>query len=663
MPFREDALTLLISQPMFFKLAYHMICAAAKFQPTDKVPRVLGPSDTKIAEYLKIHCISPAAGMQTIRQSFVLASILVIISPDRIGMAIWKSEKKMHNIIINFLQDVVSKTDKVDSISFEEGLDVSINDLQATKAYITKFTRLSFLNPDGFIRCKDPFYLDEIIENQKIFPPPRWVNIIPPEIVLNFSFIRLLRFIIIKLIDIAETYKGKPAIKIFTNENISVFIELIQKRKATLTEKDDATNKYVEYLDNEEKSIRISAYYLICCIHADKNGPKFKVSDSLANADIIEHVIYIDSEKPIVIDYLKFLDSSRFAANKIEKLIRERPLLCSCLADKFNSINARLSKQNAVYDKTYNPSFIYPEYTPMNPPKRKADNHHHQIILKSMPKIEILSELKTEPEIPELLSKVTNQYITPFSHSFDSSEIDNQLYRFEILFNQSLPPKDNLYFFALSSLKRFITSDPSAFIKFIVPNFEILKNELEYSRISELLIFKLMCCLSLCRIRMISSLPYSIEDTCFIENNLKPYLKDSIPDKETLLSENPMLGALICSIIGNSTQQYNLNKLIVPSQLSWDDLISHRNHWDNYIFTLLISPQDYATIWLEKIAISGIPFEKQDIINNLVIPTILSCDSSVICDFFASSRINMFNDVVRLQTNVNTIIASLYQPA
>ncbi|OHS93862.1 hypothetical protein TRFO_02396 [Tritrichomonas foetus] len=677
LPFRQDTLLPFVSHQECHQTAYQMICAAAKYQYFKNLPAVLGPSKSReIAEQIQCFCLSNQ--LIVCARSFVLGCLLIIISPSDIGAQIYCKEEHLINIFRSFLRSFLERS--TDSNLLEEDISFShdsdlVKDPAEAKKFILQFANIKYLSPSSLLRCRTPNYVDDLLLNEKMFPPPKYIINMPSDILETTSYFAISKYIFACLINIVMTDNFIHISDIYRMGQVSNWLRLLGLKNVDNQEKEERSKYYAKYLENPKRPMRVAAYVLITLINYDRRSKSesinkldsdlmelsfnFNLPNTPEIIDIISRSLYIDNEVEIIKAFIQYLYSVD-ASNALEEFVFKRPLLANCLQEPSLT---KLIDHKVSYDIDYPPNYKMPQFPHLLPKQTNPRFHYHEYKV-NHPKVIDINTLPYEP--PPTIEPLTSALNSKFEiQSFETSKMELEIYRYEMTL-YSAKSDDPSRWFALASLKRYVLKNDRAFLLYAKPTLEVLYNEFGHaSFITKDMLSRLLAFLVVCQIRLnLKQGSLSDEENLFIKTNLLPKLKDisEFEQFEQYGSDMPLLiPALINNILEIHTDQNGIASFILPSEISWDLMVSNNLMIDAFLRSLMISTEEYASKWLFKASFAvNLNLDDTELQDSVLIPLILSSSKNAVNDFFRITREMNSASSNALSHKITSIVTALY---
>jgi hypothetical protein len=410
--------------------------------------------------------------------------------------------------------------------------------------------------------------------------------------------------------------------------------------------------------------VRIAAYTLITLLNAEaqvqkpsdgvKTGritrPKFKLPDDPAVADLLLHAIMMDSEAPMSTAYIEHLSGSKAAGDKLAELVRRRPLLCACL--QATGLTTRLPSQTTQYDFGQGIPYRHNEYAILKTPKKSQPPNYHVNLQVPQPTYVLLDlpaddESELDIEVPPLAQLEFPTF----------TNVDLEVYRCEIALSfahWNAPVR----FFALAVLKRLIATHPTAFMLFARPTLEIVSSELSHNALITRECHGLVLAfLIVCRYRYESvSYQFSEFESDFFETHLPAML--SAIDLEQLDGE-PLTQSLRAALL-RTTAARELTAALIPTDLTFSELVSQRYRWPSFTNSLLVCDGAYAEVWIGKAALHIDDFAPSEFLDQVIMPLLLSCPADLATSYLAEAASVNADAANEARRKIQATIGELY---
>jgi hypothetical protein len=661
LPFFIEGIEPLLAFQEGRELTYQMLCAAARLQVRAAREVLLAFHPSAYAACSSRLQTAIGAGDTG---AVVLASMMLMISPKQFGPLLWQLES-CRLIFLKFIEAVCEvamlNQDHIDDCKFNAVPD----EPRARLNYIMQFARLSCLSPTMLIACEDPDFLAMLIEQADPFPVLPWISVLPDKYVARFSLGPLLQYVLMRLVGIVDEAKGMPVAHIFTPSVLHPFAALVDSRVMSEQDVMAQSHSYAVLLASEHRAVRVGAYTLISLINADQaiqkpgetgkatraSKPRFRVPDDPGIADILLKAILIDSEAPMSTAYIEHLAASKGGADKLAELARRRPLLVACL--QHTGLAARLPSQSVQYDTGQPIGYRYIEYASLKVMKKPQPPSYH-VLLTPVPPRYALVDLPSDDEPEEVLQ--ARPLIELRFPTF--SRVDLEVYRCEIALafasHQRL-----VRFFAVAALKRLVSADIGAFLRFARPTLSIVSSEVTHNSLIHrdgLGLF--LCFLIICRYRLESvARPLSPTESSFFSEELAPALLSI--DQNQLEGDALILG-LRATLLRTNTAEGDLARVLVPLEFSFGGLVYQSNRWPAFRDSLLVSDDGYAERWLGKMALHIPDFGKAAFSEQVILPLLLSCKKDSVTLFLAElARVDQAA-AAELRRGIQRAISELY---
>ena len=666
-PFRTDGFSRLVENPVSLPLAYSMLCAAAKYQIKTDGLAVYGGDYERVARLVLSLTMQPVP--KVCIQGWILACLLLIVSPTGIGEEIYRNEDSKKLFTEFIARVLVGGTLEKLRLEWAESQVGTLDMFSIIMAY----AELKILSRNHILACYKPAYLEDVILFADITdPPPAWLKHVSEDRMEKAPNHVVVKYIVLRLTEALSEANGVPLRRFYETPFVKKWMDILFQRHMKREETSDLCKVYAPLLAHNSRVVRSAIYVLNTMINAEPSysqdesytlTPLFELppSDDLAN--LLAKVLYMENDCEALSSFVDYLAKNDKSDSVLQNFAQKRPLLCNSLNHKALASMMATQYQTVDMSKLMSINFSMPNYSILQEDSRAVEvsQAYHTLPLPATVHVDIDSLPIYEPLPPK--QTTTSNELTMCSIA-KVSRTDEEIYRCQIALhrdNQSRFTK----LFTLSILKRVIAREPKAFMIYAEPELHVLSREYEHlSVISDKLKTSLLYFLVICMYRRERVPRQFTEAEALFFEELQTRLQSMDMSK---LEGDQMVSDLRNHLIGSETESSKLSSRIVPASMPWSVFVSHNHLFRDFITSLELSEPEYADQWVTKLClypqdVVGRP----DLRDQVILPLLMSSSKDSISAFLSlGSEVDCSTDnnpYQQIRQTIHEQISSLYPP-